>query len=75
MRAPTSYGGLGLSPRAVPDPPQPVIVRIVWTLSAVLKARVPVEDRRIEYNTLRPHSALGWLTPTEYEMLQTTSAA
>jgi hypothetical protein len=24
-----------------------------------------VEDWRIEYNTLRPHSALGYLTPTD----------
>jgi putative transposase len=27
---------------------------------------VLVGDWRIEYNTLRPHSALGYLTPTHY---------
>jgi Integrase core domain len=27
--------------------------------------QVLVEDWRIEYNTVRPHSALGYLTPTE----------
>ena len=28
--------------------------------STLLEARVLVEDWRIEYNTLRPHSALGY---------------
>ena len=35
-------------------------------VSSLLEARVLVEDWRIEYNTLRPHSALGYLTPTDY---------
>ncbi|HET9733486.1 MAG TPA: IS3 family transposase [Acidimicrobiales bacterium] len=34
-----------------------------WDLPA---ARVIVEDWRIEYNTFRPHSALGGLTPAEF---------
>ena len=34
--------------------------------SSLLEARVLVEDWRIEYNTVRPHSALGYLTPTDY---------
>ena len=34
--------------------------------SSLLEARVLVEDWRIEYNTVRPHSALGYLTPTEF---------
>jgi putative transposase len=38
----------------------------VETFSSLLEARVLVEDWRIEYNTVRPHSALGYLTPTDY---------
>ena len=38
----------------------------VETFNTLLEARVLVEDWRIEYNTLRPHSALGYLTPTDY---------
>jgi putative transposase len=38
----------------------------VEAFSSLLEARVLVEDWRIEYNTLRPHSALGYLTPTEF---------
>ncbi len=32
----------------------------------LLEAQVLVEDWRIEYNTYRPHSALGMLTPAEF---------
>jgi transposase InsO family protein len=32
----------------------------------LLEAQVLISDWRIEYNTYRPHSALGGLTPTEY---------
>jgi putative transposase len=38
----------------------------VEAFSNLLEAQVLVEDWRIEYNTLRPHSALGYLTPTDY---------
>jgi putative transposase len=38
----------------------------VEAFSSLLEARVLVEDWRIEYNTVRPHSALGYLTPTGY---------
>jgi putative transposase len=38
----------------------------VEAFNSLLEAQVLVEDWRIEYNTLRPHSALGYLTPTEY---------
>jgi putative transposase len=38
----------------------------VEALSSLLEARVLVEDWRIEYNTVRPHSALSYLTPTDY---------
>jgi putative transposase len=34
--------------------------------SCLTEARVIIEDWRIQYNTYRPHSALGGLTPTEY---------
>jgi putative transposase len=30
------------------------------------QARLALEDWRRDYNTLRPHSRIGWLTPTEY---------
>ena len=32
----------------------------------LLEAQVVIEDWRIDYNTSRPHSSLGNLTPTEY---------
>jgi putative transposase len=38
----------------------------VEAFSSLLEARVLVEDWRIEDNTVRPHSALGYLTPTNY---------
>jgi transposase InsO family protein len=38
----------------------------VEAFSNLLEAQVLVEDWRIEYNNLRPHSALGYLTPTNY---------
>jgi len=33
---------------------------------SLTEARVVIEDWRIEYNTWRPHSSLGGLTPAEY---------
>jgi putative transposase len=45
----------------------------VEAFSTLLEARVLVEDWRIEYNTLRPHSALGYLTPTDYANAWTTN--
>jgi putative transposase len=38
----------------------------VEAFSSLLEARVLVEDWRIEYNALRPHSALGYRTPVQY---------
>jgi putative transposase len=38
----------------------------VEAFSSLLEARVLVEDWRIEYNTVRPHSALGYRTPAQY---------
>jgi putative transposase len=37
------------------------------------QGRVLVEDWRSEYNTLRPHSALGYLTPIDYAKAWTTN--
>jgi putative transposase len=34
---------------------------------------VLVEDWRIEYNTVRPHSALGYRTPAQYAQAWTTN--
>jgi len=36
-----------------------------WFLT-MARARRAIENRRIEYNTERPHSSLGDLTPEEY---------
>jgi putative transposase len=38
----------------------------VEAFSSLLEARVLVEDWRIEYNTVRTHSALGYRTPAQY---------
>ena len=45
----------------------------VEAFSSLLEAEVLVEDWRIEYNTLRPHSALGYLTPADYAETWTTN--
>ena len=39
---------------------------------SLLEAKVVIEDWRLDYNTNRPHSALGMLTPTEYARLEAT---
>jgi putative transposase len=44
----------------------------VEAFSTLLEAQVLVEDWRIEYNTVRPHSALGYLTPTDFAKAWTT---
>jgi putative transposase len=38
----------------------------VEAFNTLLEAQVLVQDWRIEHNTVRPHSALGYLTPTDY---------
>jgi transposase InsO family protein len=38
----------------------------VEAFNSLLEAQVLVEDWRIEYNTIRPHSALGYRTPAQY---------
>ena len=38
----------------------------VEEFGSLTEARVVIEDWRLEYNTWRPHSSLGGLTPTEY---------
>jgi putative transposase len=41
-------------------------VLAVELLDSLLEARVVIEDWRIEHNTIRPHSSLGWLAPDAY---------
>ncbi len=43
-----------------------------WQVDTLLEARVIIEDWRIDYNTARPHSAHGQLTPAEYAARWTT---
>ena len=38
----------------------------ITEIGSLTEARVVIEDWRIEYNTWRPHSSLGGLTPAEY---------
>jgi putative transposase len=38
----------------------------LWQFDSLLEAQVLIEDWRIDYNTNRPHSAHGDLTPTEF---------
>ena len=38
---------------------------------SIVEARVILESWRVEYNERRPHSALGYRTPSEYTKLQT----
>ena len=45
----------------------------VEAFTSLLEARVLVEDWRIEYNTVRPHSALGYRTPAQYARAWTTN--
>jgi putative transposase len=43
-----------------------------WQFESLLEAQVLIEDWRIDYNTHRPHSAHGDLTPTEFAQAWTT---
>ena len=45
----------------------------VEAFTTLLEAQVLVEDWRIEYNTIRPHSALGYRTPAQYARAWTTN--
>ena len=38
----------------------------VEQFTTLLEAQVVIEDWRVEYNTQRPHSSLGWLSPAAY---------
>ena len=40
----------------------------LWHFDSLLEARVLIEDWRRDYNTNRPHSAHGDLTPTEFHL-------
>ena len=39
-----------------------------WRFDSLLEARVIIEDWRCDYNTERPHTAHGDLTPTEFAL-------
>jgi putative transposase len=41
--------------------------------TTLTEAQILTETWRIEYNTIRPHSALGGLTPDEYAAAWTTT--
>ena len=41
-------------------------VLAVEAFDSLLEARVVIGDWRIEYNTVRPHSSLGWRPPSHY---------
>jgi transposase InsO family protein len=41
-------------------------VLAVEAFDSLLEAKVVIEDWRIEYNTVRPHSSLGWRPPSLY---------
>jgi putative transposase len=43
-----------------------------WHFDSLLEAQVLIEDWRIDYNTNRPHSAHGELTPNEFAQAWTT---
>jgi putative transposase len=45
----------------------------VEVFSTLLEAQALVEDWRIRYSTIRPHSALGYHTPTQYARTWTTT--
>jgi putative transposase len=45
----------------------------LWHFDSLLEARVITEDWRRDYNTNRPHSAHGELTPTEFALQWTTT--
>jgi len=39
-----------------------------WQFDSLLEAKIIIEDWRIDYNTKRPHTAHGDLTPTEFAL-------
>ncbi len=41
-------------------------VLAVEAFTTLLEAKVVLEDWRIMYNTIRPHSSLGWMPPSQY---------
>ena len=44
-----------------------------WQFDSLREARVIIEDWRTDYNTNRPHTAHGDLTPTEFATTCTTN--
>ncbi len=46
----------------------------IEAFNTLLEARVLVEDWRIEYNNIRPHSALGYQAPAQFAKTWTTTS-
>ncbi|GAA2394567.1 hypothetical protein GCM10009855_37380 [Gordonia cholesterolivorans] len=44
-----------------------------WRFDSLLEAQVITEDWRTDYNTARPHSAHGELSPAEFALQWTTT--
>ncbi len=40
----------------------------VYWFADLAEARQAIEDWRVDYNTCRPHSSLGYLCPDEYAL-------
>jgi len=47
-------------------------VLAVEAFDSLLEAKTVIEDSRNTYNTIRPHSSLGWKTPAAYAAGRTT---
>jgi len=46
--------------------------RLIEEFTTLLQAQVIIETWRIEYNTYRPHSSVGGITPADYAEQYTT---
>ncbi len=49
-------------------------VLAVEAFGSLLEAKIVIEDWRTTYNSIRPHSSLGWKTPAAYAASLTPEA-